>query len=176
MKPMQGSTCRAVKWGTGNRGYYPGTGRPGGRGGRHTRTSMDEWPSTDVHGAPEAAALCKVPPVTIPIAEHVPPRLLIAVQSVVSAGRARVRWRNELVDRIAFCRLGARQGEGGAEEGAKTCGPVQVNPRLDDKASSSIPLVCWVQYSNEYLREYHARRYLPDAGSLGRCVERWEDP
>jgi len=107
MKPMQGSTRRVVKWGTGNGRYHPGTARRG-KIERERRTSVDEWPSKDVHGTPEAAALCKVPPVPIPIAEYVQPRLLIAVQSVVSAGRARVRWRNELVDRVAFCRLGAR--------------------------------------------------------------------
>lgn len=31
MKPMQGSTRRAVKWGAGNGGYYPGTARQGAR-------------------------------------------------------------------------------------------------------------------------------------------------
>jgi hypothetical protein len=107
MKPIQGSTRRAVNWGAGNGGYYPGTARQGARE-VETRTSVDEWPGTDVHGTPEAASLCKVPPVPIPIAEHVLPRLLIVVQSIVSAGRARVRWRNELVDCVAFCWLGAR--------------------------------------------------------------------
>ena len=84
-----------------------GDGRQGVRD-RETRTSVDDWPGTDVHGTPEAASLCKVPPVPIPIAEHVPSRFLIVEQSVISAGRASVRWRNELVDRVAVCRLGAR--------------------------------------------------------------------
>ena len=89
--------------GSGKRRVLPRNGATGGERDRETRTSVDEWPGTDVHGTPEAASLCKVPPVPIPIAKHVLPRLLIAVQSIVSAGRARVRWHNELVDCVAFC-------------------------------------------------------------------------
>ena len=105
---MQGSTRRTVNWGAANEGYYPGTARRGGERDIERRTSVDEWPGTDVHGTPKAAALCKVPPVPIPIAEHVLPWLLIVVQSVVSAGGPWVRWRNEFVDCVAFCWLGAR--------------------------------------------------------------------
>ena len=94
--------------GNGKRGTLPRNGVTGGERDIETRTSVNEWPATDVHGTPKAASLCKVPPVPIPIAEHVPPRLLVVVQGVVSAGCARVRWRNELVDRVAVRCLGAR--------------------------------------------------------------------
>lgn len=97
---------------------------------RATRTSVDEWPSAHAYDAPEAASLCKVPPVPILIAEHVFPRLFIFVQSLVVAGRPWVRRREELVDGVAVGRVGVRQRERGAEEGAKASRAVQVDPRL----------------------------------------------
>jgi hypothetical protein len=75
---------------------------------RETRTSVDEWPGAHMHGAPETAPLCKVPPIPVRVAEHVSPGLFIVVQGVVGAGRAWIRGREELVDRVAFRRLGAR--------------------------------------------------------------------
>jgi hypothetical protein len=69
---------------------------------------MDEWSSAHVHSASEAAPLCKVPPVPVRAAEHVTPRLLAIMQNVVGAGRMRIRRREEFMNSIAFCRLGAR--------------------------------------------------------------------
>ena len=75
---------------------------------KERRTSVDEWPGTDVHGTPGTAPLCKVPPVPVPVAQQVLSGLLAVVQSVAGAGRARVCGCEELMDRIAVSRLGSR--------------------------------------------------------------------
>ena len=72
------------------------------------RTSVDEWPGAHVDGAPGTAPFCKVPPVPVRVAEYVLPGLLVAVESVVGAGRARICRREELVDGVAVRRIGAR--------------------------------------------------------------------
>lgn len=72
------------------------------------RTSVNEWPGAHMHGAPETAPFCKIPPIPVRVAEHVSPGLLIVVQGVVGAGRVGIRGREKLVDRVAFRRLGAR--------------------------------------------------------------------
>lgn len=81
---------------------------PGSEERARTRTPVDEWSGAHVHGAPETVPFCKVSPVSVRIAEHVSPGLFVAVQGIVDAGCARIRWREELVNRVAVGRLGAR--------------------------------------------------------------------
>jgi hypothetical protein len=91
---------------------------------------VDERPCTHVYGTLHASSLGKVPPETALITEHVLAWLLIVVQCFNVAWCARVRGREELVNRVAVCSFGARQREGGAEEGAKARWAVQIDPRL----------------------------------------------
>ena len=95
-----------------------------------TRTAVDKWPCAHVHGTPHAPALRKVPPEAALITEHVVPWLLVVVQCFDVAWRARVRRREEFVNRVALCSFGARQREGGAEECAKACWAVQIDSWL----------------------------------------------
>lgn len=91
---------------------------------RDTQTSVDERPSTHVYGPPETASFGNVPPVSVFVAKEVSPRLLLIMESFVFARRTWICWDEELVNRIAVCRLCACQGKRGADEGTKACGPI----------------------------------------------------
>ena len=140
---------------------------------RETQTSVDERPSTHVYGPPETASFCKIPPVSVFVAKEVSSRLLVIMESFVFARRTWICWVEELMNRIAVCRLCACQGKRAADEGTKACGPVQVHPRL----RYAIEVVSARQiHRNLHLQEYRAVKYLRGEESPGCCVRGWEDP
>ena len=94
---------------------------------------MDKRPCAHIYETPRtphAPSLREVPPEAALITEHVLAWLLIIIQCFIVARCARVRRREELVNRVAVCSFGARQREGSAEEGAKARWAVQIDPRL----------------------------------------------
>ena len=111
--------------------------------GVRARTSVDKRPCAHVHGTPHAPSLRKVPPEAVLSTEHVLAWLLVAMHCFNVARCARVSRREELVNRVAVCRFGARQREGGAEEGAKARWAVQIDPRLC-VVGSSVRRVCHI--------------------------------
>ena len=138
------------------------------------RTSVHERPCAYVYGTSHALSLCKVPPEAALVAENVLAWLLVVVQCFDLAWCARVRRREELVNRVAVCSFGARQREVGAEEGAKARWAVQIDPRLCIVASS-VRRVIHI-HTERYLRRCHAKRSLLDEGSQGCCAKEWEGP
>jgi hypothetical protein len=85
---------------------------------------VDEGTSTHVYTTPETASFCKVPPVSVFVANEVSSRFLVIMESFVFARRTWICPGEELVNRVAVSRLCACQGKRGADEGTKACGPV----------------------------------------------------